>query len=166
MGTGGPEQVTQAVHRQLAVFLFNHSWDLMLADGRTSAQDDELIHTVHASAYHWRAYGGTAANLARGENQCARVYAALGRGEAALHHARRCLDLVEAGGEGLQDWDLASALEVLARANLAAGARAEALKLAERTREVLSAVADAEDRKVIANQLAELKLLPEADGAP
>lgn len=131
----------------------------MLTPGRTRAQDDELLHTVHASAYHWRRYGGTAANLARAENQCARVYAALGRGEAALHHARRCLELVEAGGDGLEDWDLASALEVLARAHLVAGDRTEALSLAERSREALGTVADVQDRDVIAAQLAELKLL-------
>lgn len=121
MAAEDPPEITATMHRQLAVFLFNRSWELMLNPDRTPSQDDELLHTVHASAYHWRRYGGTAANLARGENQCARVYAALGRGEPAIHHGGRCLELVEAGGEGLEDWDLASALEVLARAHLANG---------------------------------------------
>ena len=40
--------------------------------------------------------GVEAAQVARGENQCARAYAALGRAEPALHHANRCLDLVRA----------------------------------------------------------------------
>ncbi len=156
-----PEEVSLAMHRRLAVFLFNRSWELMLIAERTPAQDDELLHTVHASAYHWRRFGGTAANLARGENQCARVYAALGRGEAALHHAKRCLELVEAGGDGVEDWDLASALEVTARANLAAGDRDAALEFAKRAQKALGAIADIEDREVIASQLAELQLLPD-----
>lgn len=156
-----PDEVNLATHRRLAVFLFNRSWELMLTAGRSAAQDDELVHTVHASAYHWRRFGGTAANLARGENQCARVYAALGRGEAALHHAKRCLELVQAGGDELEDWDLPSAPEVTARANLAAGHRDTALEFANRAREALRVVANLEDREVIASQLAELLLLPE-----
>jgi len=129
-----------------------------LADGRTPAQDDELLHTVHASAHHWRFAGGTPANLARAENQCARVYAALSRGEAAVHHATRCLELVEAGGEDFEDWDLASALEVTARAHLAAGDLARAEEFAARSRKALDQIADPDDRAVIADQLAELHL--------
>ncbi|MGE0600745.1 MAG: hypothetical protein AB7J35_04730 [Dehalococcoidia bacterium] len=156
--TQDPEPISPAIHRRLAVSNFNRSWELMLAANRTAAQDDELIHTVHASAYHWRMFGGTPANLARGENQCARVYAALERPEAAIYHARRCLQLTEAGGEGFEDWDLASAFGVLARAKLVAGNRDEARRLAERCRQALESVADEDDREVIADQLRELDL--------
>ena len=78
--------VDQATHRQLGVELFNRSWRLLKLRERTVEQDDELIHAVHASCHHWHEVGGLA-NLSRGENQCARVYAALGRAEPALHHA-------------------------------------------------------------------------------
>jgi hypothetical protein len=54
-------------------------------------------------------------NLARGEWLCSRVYSVLGRAEAALWHAQRCLDHCEAAGIG--DWDLAYAYEALARAS-------------------------------------------------
>lgn len=153
-----PEEVTLAMHRRLAVFLFNRSWDLMLSDGRTQADDDELVHLVHASAYHWRRFGGTTANLARAENQCARVYGALGRGEPALHHALRCLELVEGGGDGLEDWDLASALEVVARAHKALGDLSKAKEVAVRSAAAIERIADKEDRDWIAQQLAELGL--------
>lgn len=149
--------VDAAMHRRLAVGLFNRSWKLLETADRTSAQDDELVHVVHASRYHWGEVG-TVANLARGESQCARVYAALGRPEPALHHANRALELVRAGGEGLEDWDLASALEALARAHLAAGDREEAAHHARLAREELESVADPEDREVIASQVAELGL--------
>jgi tetratricopeptide (TPR) repeat protein len=142
-------------HRRLAVDLFNRSWDLLEKDGRTREEDDELIHAVHASRHHWGEVG-TAAHLARGENQCARVYAALGRPEAALHHASRAHELVRAGGEGFEDWDLASALEVLARAHLAAGNREEAERYAAQARAELETVADPEDREIIGGQIAEL----------
>jgi len=144
-----------ATHRRLAVELFNRSWRLLELERRTPEQDDELVHCVHASCHHWRA-AGTAAHRARGEGQCARVYSALGRAEPALHHAKRCLDLVRAGGEGFEDWDLASALEVMARAELLAGERAEAEEHLELARKELATVADPEDRAVIERQLAEL----------
>ena len=62
------------------------------------------------------ARSATTANLARGEWQCSRVYAVLGRAEPALWHARRCVELDEAGAEGREDWDLAAAYEAMARA--------------------------------------------------
>lgn len=142
-------------HRRLAADLFNRSWQLLELESRTPEEDDELIHVVHASRYHWGEVG-TPARLARGEGQCARVYAALGRPEAALHHANRALELVRAGGEGFEDWDLASALEVTARAHLVAGERTEAERYAALARAELERVADAEDRETIGAQLAEL----------
>ena len=151
------DPVDAATHRRLAVDLFDCSWQLLETKGRTRAQDDELIHLVHASRHHWGEVG-TPAHLTRGESQCARVYAALGRPEPALHHASRCLELVREGGEGFEDWDLASALEVVARAHLAAGNRDEAAAYAELARKELESVADADDRDVIASQLAELGL--------
>jgi hypothetical protein len=151
------DPVDAATHRRLAVDLFNRSWQLLELESRTPEQDDELIHVVHASRHHWGEVG-TPAHRARGENQCSRIYAALGRPEAALHHAGRALDLVRAGGEGFEDWDLAAALEVCARAHLAAGDRSQAAHYAELARQELEAVADPEDREIIAGQLAELDL--------
>jgi DNA-binding transcriptional MerR regulator len=151
------DAVDAATHRRLAVELFNRSWRLLELDNRTPTQDDELIHCVHASRHHWGEVG-TAAHRARGENQCARVYAALGRPESALHHANRSLELVRAGGEGFEDWDLASTLEVVARANLAADNTAEAEHYAELARRELETIADPDDREVIESQLAELPI--------
>ena len=77
-----------------------------------------MIHAAHASRYHWGEVGDDG-NLARGEWQCSRVYAVLGRAEPALWHARRCVEINEA--DGIADWDIASAYEAMARAHLAAG---------------------------------------------
>jgi DNA-binding transcriptional MerR regulator len=86
------EALDRDAHRRLGIDLFNKAWTLMEKPGRTPADDDELIHCAHASAYHWLHAGGTGAKRARSEWQCSRVYAVLGRAEPALHHARRCLD--------------------------------------------------------------------------
>ena len=77
------------------------TWTLLEKTDRTPAQDDEMLHAAHASRYHWGEIGDPV-NLARGEWQCSRVYAILGRAEPALWHARRCLEIDEANGLG--DW--------------------------------------------------------------
>ncbi len=144
-----------AAHRQLGVDLFNRTWTLLEEPARTTPQDDEMLHTAHASRYHWGEVG-TAAHLARGEWQCARVYSALGRGEPALHHARRCLALCEA--EGVGDWDLAAAWEAVCRASLVAGDRAGAQRALARGRAALGSISDAEDRRLIETDLDQLAL--------
>jgi tetratricopeptide (TPR) repeat protein len=145
-----PEQ-----RRQLAVDLFNHAWTLMRLPQRTPEQDDELIHAAHASRHHWGEVG-TAANLARGEWQVARVYSILGRAEPALHHARRCLAYCEQNPEAVEDWDLAFAYEALARAHLVAGDADEAARCEARARELGEKIADPEDRELLEKDLTAL----------
>ena len=77
--------------------------------------------------------------------------AVLGRGEAALYHAERCLELCTENGIG--DWDLAAAYEALARAHKVAGNDAEFRRNLELGREALAQIADEEDREHIAEDL-------------
>jgi DNA-binding transcriptional MerR regulator len=148
-----------ASHRELAVALFNHVWSLLEVAGRSPAQIDELIHAAHASRFHWsRADGAQAVNLGRGEWQCSRVYAVLGRGESAVWHARRCLAYAETPGGGQEDWDVASAYEALARAHAVAGDAAAALEWKSKAVAALEGIADQDDRDVIEGDLATLPI--------
>jgi len=147
----------RAEQRKLAVSTFGRVWELLELPERTPAQVDEMIHAAHVSCYVWSKVGAPA-NRARGEWQCARVYATLGRGEPALWHARRCLELTEVGGEGFEDWDLPGAQQAIAHAHLAAGELEEARRWAALARESVARVEDPEDREVIEGQIAELGL--------
>lgn len=151
-----PEQKTVAVdHRQLGVDYFNGVWTLLEKERRTPAEDDELIHLVHASSYHWlQTPECKPENRARGEWICSRVYAVLGRGEPALYHGRRCLEHCEEHGIG--DWDLAFAYEALARANLVAGDREAAEGWVGKAREAGEAIAEEDDREHFESELATL----------
>ena len=142
-----------ADHRRLGKDLYNHVWTLLETADRTADQTDEMIHAAHASRWHWTV-GGEPANRARGEWQCARVYAVLGRGEPALWHARRCLALCEEFELG--DWDLASAYEAMARASLVAGDAAAAHTWKSRGVAALGEIADPDDREPIEADLATL----------
>lgn len=143
----------RAAHRRQAADLFNQTWTLLERPARTPHEDDAMVHGAHASAYHWL-IAGDATNHARSHWQCARAYASLGRPEPALHHARRCAELVVE--HGLSDFDRACAHEELCRAHLAAGdgdAAARELDAAER---ITAALTDPEEIAVLRRDLDEL----------
>jgi hypothetical protein len=150
-----PTALDDAAHRAIAVALFNHAWTLLEKSDRSPAETDELIATAHASRFHWsRVHDAEAVRLARGEWQCSRVYAVLGRGEPALWHARRCLAICEESGAG--GWDIAAAYEALARASAVAGDAKAAAGWKAKAVASLEAISDPEDREVIAGDIADL----------
>jgi hypothetical protein len=154
-GTTPTTEIDPATRRTLAASLFNHVWTLLETPDRTPDQDDEMLHAAHASRFHWGEPGvGEAVHRARGEWQCSRVYAVLGRPEPALWHARRCLAIVEA--DGLSGFDLGAAYEAIARAHLAAGETAEVAAWKARATVVLDGLTDPDDREILEADLATL----------
>lgn len=141
-----------ATRRRLAADLFNRVWTLLDEPSRTHEQDDEMLHAAHASRFHWGEISEPV-NLARGEWQCSRVYAVLGRSEPALHHARRCLALCEEA-DGREDWDTPFAHEALARAYALAGDVQRARHHLDSAKTLLEEVADPEDRALVESDLA------------
>jgi hypothetical protein len=139
-------------HRQLGVDLYNYTWTLLEKADRSRDDDDEMLNATHASAYHWNHAAETGQeNAARGHWQISRVNAVLGRGEAALYHAERCLELCTESGIG--DWDLAAAYEAVARAHKLAGNDAEFRRNLDLGREALAHIAKEDDREHIAEDL-------------
>jgi DNA-binding transcriptional MerR regulator len=145
----------EATHRRLGINLFNHTWTLIETADRTPAQIDEMIHCAHASRYHW-SLAGTAANLARGEWQCSRVYSVLGRAEPALWHARRCVEICDENG--IRDFDIAAAYEAMARALAVSGDLVAARDWAARARVAADEIANPADREPIDGDIATLPL--------
>jgi hypothetical protein len=80
----------------------------------------------------------------------------LGRGEPAVHHARRATEVLAAGGDGIEDWDAASAAEAMSRALAVSGDLAGAADWKARAVSLLADIADAEDRAVVERDLATL----------
>ncbi len=150
MTTATTTTLDAEVRRQLAVDLFNHVWTLLEQPDRSPAGDDEMLHAAHASRYHWGEVGEPI-HLARGEWQCSRVYAVLGRSEPALWHARRCLALCEEHAIG--DFDIAFAWEAIARASRVAGDGAAAESALATARELAAAIAEDDDRELVLSDL-------------
>ena len=153
MGTPA-EALDREAHRRLGVDLFNKTWTLLEKEGRSAEEDDELLHCAHASAYHWLQAGGTDANRARSQWQCSRAHAVLDQAEGAIHHAQRCLAIVEGSPEAMEEFDLPAAHEALARAHAIAGNAAESARWLELGRASAAAISDEDDRAIIEADLA------------
>lgn len=147
-------------HRAAGIALFNYVWTLLENEARSDDQDVEMVHAVHASAYHWMQVG-TPVNRVRSEWQCSRVYAVLGRAEPSLWHARKAQVICER--EGIGDWDLGFVYEALARAHAVAGDEKESGRWLEQARNAAADIAEDDDRELL---LADLESVPQGANAP
>ncbi len=153
-----PEPILDAeTQRRVAGRLYNHVWDLLDAgDSRTAVQTAEMMDAAHASRWHWAQIGGAEQNVV-GEWMVSRVYAASGLGGEAVRHAEASYALLLAASD-LPDWVVASVHEGRARAYVAAGDLVAAAQAKALATESMAAIVEAEDRALIATQLAELPL--------
>jgi len=133
------ENVMNQIHQELAVNLFNQSWDLLLKEGRDRKDEDILVNMVHASLYHWRQIGEPI-NILRGEWMIAHVYTLLGHKEEALYHAENVMTLKEELNP--LDWDLAYCYEAMARVMALWGDHAAFKTCYEQALEAGKAIAD------------------------
>ena len=148
-------KLSDAENRRVGIALFNATWTLIEKENRTRDEDDAMLHMAHASRHHWAASGTDAAHLARGEWQCSRVYAILGRPEPSLHHGQRVLDLCQENDIG--DWDLAFAYEALARGHAVAGNTEQARAYTEQALAATEDIAEDDDRELV---LSDLETIP------
>ena len=103
----------ERMHKKMAVDLFNQTWNYLNSNTRNEEDNFLMIHTAHASLYHWYQVGDVL-NLARGEWMISHVYGILQLGESALYHGKRSLTLCLENA--IHDFDLAFAYETIARA--------------------------------------------------
>jgi hypothetical protein len=160
MSTDDTPDVTSATHRALAVQLFNRTWEL-LESPRSAAEDRAMLASSLASRLHWSSIG-TEENFAAGDWLVAHVASQLGYCDMALDFATSAYETAQTAVPPLASWLLASTQEGLARAHACAGHDDERDRFAADARRTLDTVDDAEDRDLIAGQLATIPGLPDA----
>ncbi|MGZ8259344.1 MAG: hypothetical protein ACXWUL_02195 [Caldimonas sp.] len=135
-----------AWHRKFAAVGNNRAWELSV-QVRGAAESREMLDAAHASAWHW-AQVGTELNRMRATMLLAEVHALLGFGASALAYAEemRAYFLTRE----TPDWELALTHTVFAQAAHAAGRSAEHHDAYARAEAALAAIADAEDRAIVA----------------
>ncbi|MFW9821114.1 MAG: hypothetical protein ACFFE5_16035 [Candidatus Thorarchaeota archaeon] len=143
------------IHEKLAKRTFNETWDYLDKKDRSEEDDLNMIHTAHTSRYHWGILvsegKGGAINLQRGEWIISRVYSILERGESALYHAKKCLELTE--HNNIIDFDLAFAYEAMARASALLKSQADFEIYFKLAREAGEKIKKKEDREYFFQEL-------------
>jgi len=137
-------------HKKVAVETNNQIWPTLDAKNPTQAQLEEALHMAYASRYHWSKIGKPV-NAMRAEYMIARVYCAMKRGEPALFHAKRCLEISKESE--IEDWDLAFAYEVLARAHSVAGNKAKCKEYYGLAQNAINEIKNPEDKKICQGEL-------------
>lgn len=140
--------------KALAGKLFNDVWALMDKEARSEEENYLMVHTAHASLYHWIQVG-TPHNIYVGEWQLSRVYALLSNFDSCIYHGKRALQLCEING--FQGFDLAYAYEALTRAYLVKGNKSECTKYLELALRETDKVQEKESKDLITADLNELQ---------
>jgi len=145
------DPLSSTLHRKVGAALFNRTWELLDRPRRSREEDEEMIHSAHASRYHWGRVGRPV-NFSIAEWQLARVYAVLGRAEPARFHARRALEVAQRAHLGR--FYVAYAYEALARAEAVARRRGLRARYLKHARTVGEGIRDADDRRMLLEDLA------------
>ena len=140
----------QQWHRQTAILCNNRAWELTVQP-RTESGDRELLDAAHTSAWHW-ARVGTELNRMRATMLVAQVHALLGHGATALSLAIEMRVYFLARSD-TPDWELAMTHAVFAHAAHAAGQAAAHREAHRQATAALAAIADDEDRRIVAATL-------------
>ena len=103
MGDATASEEATAWHRRFAAVSNNRAWELSVQT-RSSAEDQEMLNTAHASAWHWTKVG-TELNRVRAVMLLAEVHALLGFGRSALAYAEEMRTYLL--GVQSPDWEVA-----------------------------------------------------------
>ena len=142
------------LERKLAAHLFNETWRLIEKPDRTAEENILMIHSAHASRYHWQSVGDSS-HKAIGEWQISRVYSLLRLSDPALYHARVCLEICET--QSFSPFLTGCAHEAMARA-LSFNDKTSARLHHQMASELAMLVQDPEDRGILESDLKSLAL--------
>jgi len=145
--------VAQLDDREIASQLFNRCWEL-LEKARDPDDDVELLTAAFASRYHWLGVGDLDTRIIS-DWMVARAAAALGDGELSVRYAKRAH--AAAQENSVPDWLSASCAEGVARAYATTGDVAEFNNWSALAERLISAIADSDDRSLIASQFADIE---------
>lgn len=137
---------------EIAAQLFNRCWDL-LEKTRSQDEDVELLTAAFSSRYHLLSSGDTE-KLIISDWMVSRAAAAVGDGDLALLFAQRANRVAQESE--IPDWLIASTAEGVARAYSVIGDIEEFNNWSALATRLISVIADPEDQKLIARQLADI----------
>jgi hypothetical protein len=148
------KMTVEEFHKKMATQNNNGIWPTLDKENPTDDELEQAMHMAHTARYHWSKIG-TVVNAARAEYMLTRIYAHMKRGEPALFHANRGLELskeAETKNEW-KDWDMPFIYEALARAHAAAGNKKDCQVYKDLAQKATDAIEGEEDKKICQGEL-------------
>ena len=136
-----------AWHRRFAAAGNNRAWELSVQT-RSAAEDQEMLNSAHASAWHWTKVG-TDLNRMRSVMLLAEVHALLGFGQSALVYAEEMRTYLL--GIRSPDWEVAFVHAVHAHAAAVAGATEKHRSSYALAVAALEAISNEKERGIVAD---------------
>jgi hypothetical protein len=144
-----PEDVA-AWHRTMGPMLFNRTWELLDLEGRSVAQEEEMLAATLGQRYHWYQVGGPL-QRAVADWQVSRVAAVLGYADIADRFGRISLQVCET--HDLPAFYRGYAHEAIARAADEMGDDRLRDQHVLAARALLAQIEDEEDRMMLATDV-------------
>ena len=140
------------MHHYMGIEMNIQTWSLLEKKERSEQDVLRMIMFAKASLYHWKhSPKFQPVNEQRGEWMISRVFAVLGKGETALSHAEKTIELTEK--YGLKEFDLAYAYEALARANATLGNIKESKNLYKKAKHAGKLISGKKDKEIFEGDL-------------
>ncbi len=148
------KMTVEEFHKKMAAQNNNGIWPTLDKENPTDDELEQAMHMAHTARYHWSKIG-TVVNAARAEYMLARIYAHMKRGEPALFHANRGLELSKEAEtkKEWKDWDMPFIYEALARAHVAAGNKNDCQVYKDLAQKATDTIEGEEDKKICQGEL-------------
>jgi hypothetical protein len=141
-----PDFDLSKAHKYFSASCFNSAWDLINKPDRTTAEDEQMLRTSMASAWHWtQREDSTPTNLSIAYWQISRVYTLMRQVENARRYGQMCLYV--SLKNNVEPVFLGFAYEALARTEMIAGNRTNMENYLEEARRAAALVTDEEDKQ-------------------
>jgi len=155
-----PEE-TALWQKRLAAQANNRAWALAESLARSPEEDEEMLQAAHAAMYFWKQVG-TASQRAHAAQLVAHAYALLGLPNPAGHYLRQSQPFFL--DNDCAPWEKAFAHAVAANVAAAAGQHEAHASHYRAAQQVVAALADDEDRRIL-NATLRVIPVPGAHGA-
>jgi hypothetical protein len=148
------EYTLEEANHYFAVHYNNTIWQLLEKKEKTEEENNEIINLAHASLLHWsKSPKCKKVNLQRGEYMISLAYINANRKEPALYYAKRCRKMTEENEAENQDFDMAYAEFIMAKALRLNGDHEEANKYLQEAQKLGEAIKNKEDKRIFMNDL-------------
>ena len=140
------------MHHYMGIEMNMQTWSLLEKKDRSEQDDIRMVMFAKASLFHWKLSPKfQPINEQRGEWMLSRVFSVLGKGEEALVHAEKTMELTEKFD--FKDFDLAYAYECLARADAASGNIKESKNLYKKAKHAGELISGKKDKEIFEGDL-------------